>query len=57
MFYSIAATEQKFELLVLIVLLLNIAVFVCITFIPTLIPNIRSWATRMVEWAFRGLSS
>ena len=49
MFYNIAAAQDKFEVLVLLVLLFNIFVFVTITFMPHIYRNAANWATRLVD--------
>lgn len=54
MFYNIAAAQDKFEVLVLLVLLLNIFVFVTITFMPHIYQNAANWATRLVDRFFKG---
>ena len=55
MFYNIAAAQDKFEVLVLLVLLLNIFVFVTITFMPQFYRNVANWATRLIDRLFNGL--
>lgn len=57
MFYNIAAAQDKFEVLVLLVLLLNIFVFVTITFMPQFYRNAANWATRLVDRFFKGLTT
>lgn len=54
MFYNIAAAQDKFEVLVLLVLLLNIFVFITITFMPHIYQNVANWATRLVDRLFKG---
>lgn len=57
MFYSVAATQDKFELLVLLVLLLNLVVFFTITYKPSIFRNLGNWVTRLMDRLFKGISS
>ena len=56
MFYSVAATEDNLELLVLLVLLLNLFVFFTITFMPGAYRNLGDCATRLMDWLLKGNS-
>ena len=56
MFYNIAAAKDKFELLIMLVLMFNLFVFVTITFMPELYRTMANWATRMVDRLFKKIS-
>ena len=57
MFYNVAATQEKFELLVFLVLLMNLLVFLTITYKPSIFRNMSTWATRLVDRLFKGIFS
>lgn len=57
MSYNIDSTQGYFEFLVVVALLINLMVFITITFRPSALRTLANWATQVVDRAWKGFSS